>query len=156
AAVYTRQRRWRDALDESNASLEIREALGDRLGLAETLVQKGEVLLALGDSAGGLEAARHAAAIADDVDLPDVVTGARTLEGRILRTLGRPDEAEVALRQAIATIESTRARVAGTDVDRARYLSEALEPYVDLAGLLAGEHREFDALAIAEQAHARA
>jgi CHAT domain-containing protein/Tfp pilus assembly protein PilF len=156
ANVYQRQQRWKEALDELAKSLEMRETIGDRFGIAETLVERGEALSALGQRDAALESVRRAAALADELDLPTVTVGARTIEGKTLIALGRTAEAEIALREAIRSVEATRERVAGTGIDRARYLADSLEPYVVLASLLARSGREFDALVVAEQAHARA
>jgi CHAT domain-containing protein/lipopolysaccharide biosynthesis regulator YciM len=155
AVVYRHERRWQEAMNELNASLEVRESIGDRLGIAETLVERGDVQLNLHEYDAALESVTRGAALADELDLPEVAFGARTIQGKTLIALGRSAEAETALRGAIRTIEATRLRVAGTAIDRARYLSESIEAYVVLAGLLAERHRDFDALVVAEQSHAR-
>jgi tetratricopeptide (TPR) repeat protein len=156
ATLDVRQQRWEAALGELAKSLETREAIGDRLGIAESLVSKAEAQTALGDQTGALESVRRAGTIADELDLPEVAYGARTAEGRILAAQGRAADAEAAYREAIQRVETTRDRVAGSAIDRVRYLAVSVEPYAGLASLLARGGRGLDALAVAEQAHARA
>jgi tetratricopeptide (TPR) repeat protein len=156
AEVYLHQRRWTDALEELSTSLETREAIGDRLGIAETLVSRAQALAGLGRLPEALDSAGRGAALADEIDLPDVAAGARALQGKLLVRMHRASDAETALRDAIALVEATRTRVAGTAVDRARYLAVSVEPYGELASLLAADGRALESLQVAEQAHARA
>ncbi len=156
ATVHLRQRRWTAALAELGKSLETREAIGDRLGIAESLVAKAEAQSALGDATTALETARRAGALAGELDLPEVLYGARTIEGKLLAAQGRSADAAAAFREAILRVETARDRVAGSAIDRAGYLASSLEPYVGLASLYARDGRTLDALSVAEQAHARA
>jgi tetratricopeptide (TPR) repeat protein len=156
ATIDVRQRRWTAALAELGKSLDTREAIGDRLGIAESLVAKAEAQSALGEAAAALESARRAGAIAAELDLPEVFYGARTMEGKLLAAQGRSADAEAAFKEAITRVEMARDRVAGSAIDRAGYLASSLEPYVGLASLYAHHGRALEALTLAEQAHARA
>lgn len=68
---------------------------------------------------------------------------------------GHPDLTERAYRRAIAIIEQVRSSAGGVEL-RPWVLARRTPPYVELLALLVAQHRDVDALIIAESLHARA
>ncbi|HEV7242388.1 MAG TPA: CHAT domain-containing protein [Thermoanaerobaculia bacterium] len=76
--------------------------------------------------------------------------------GRALRSLGRTSEAERAFRRSIALIEAQRSQISAGEDASARYFEHKVDPYAELAQILAAQGRSPEALQISERVRARA
>src|SRR5262249_22100132 len=108
-----------------------------------------------GDFTRAIETSDHAAAIAEQVGLPDVFWRARSTSGKALLALNRPDQARRAFDLAIASIEGLRSRIAGPELDRQRFFEDKLSPYHGMVELFVIQKNLWGALAYAERAKAR-
>ena len=155
ADIYSRQGRQKEALPLLEQAAKIFEALNDKNNLARTFRGTSEAL----DRTGQLEPALTA--VGKAIDLSRQVSDVegewqgRTLQARILKRLGRLDEARFELENAVAQLESQRLRVAGGDEERQRYFERAMPPYHSLIEIEVAAKRPFNALRYAERAKAR-
>lgn len=137
------------------AGLELGEELADRVGVARHTHELAAVDLRLGDAQQARRRAGRAATLAGDVGELEIYWRARTTEGQALRALGASAEAQAALDEAIATLETLRGRVAGGEMERQRFLATRLAPYHELFRLALAAGRPEAALAAAERARGR-
>lgn len=80
---------------------------------------------------------------------------AQTALARALTPLGRFDDAELAYRDAISTVEAELGATPADDLSRVRLYDDKAAPYRGLAGLLAARGKAADALALTEAIRAR-
>ena len=86
----------------------------------------------------------------------DSVARVQTLVGQCLNSLGKKEDARLAFEEAVAEIEHVRGQLAGGAEEAESFLADRIAPYQELVALFANDHRNEDALAIAERASARA
>ena len=80
---------------------------------------------------------------------------AKTLIGRALLKLGKPDEARAAFLDAIGAIEQRRASLTGTGNDEQQFFSDKTGPYLDMCALALRRHDIPDAVKWLENEQAR-
>jgi CHAT domain-containing protein len=150
------QGRYDLALDYFKKSLAEYEAIGEKaIGEALTLGELGLLYYSQGDYAKALEFSERAAVIAARMDAREVLWECRTTSGRAYRALNQPAEARYAFQQAIATVESLRAQVAGGEQEQQRFFEDKVSPYQLMVELLVEQNHAGEALAFAERSKAR-
>ena len=155
ALGYRLQGSYDLAAENFRKALHLREELGDKWGTAHALVGLSRVYSAEGDHARALEHAERAAALAREADIRDILWDALTLAGSAHRALGQPARARQSFEEAVSTIETLRAQVAGAGQDRQRFFEGKISPYNKMVELLTAEGDAGGALAYAEQGKAR-
>jgi tetratricopeptide (TPR) repeat protein len=133
----------------------MREAIGDKSGIAITLQNMGEVYDKHGDYAKALETASRATTLARQIGANDTLWKAHFTAGAAYRALKDYAQARLAFEEAISIIETLRASVAGGVGEQQRFFESRVSPYHALVGLLAREGRLAEALSVAERAKAR-
>ncbi len=153
--VYERLEKLDLALEYYQKSLASREASRNGRGLVSSLYSLAGLYAKQGKPAQALEFAERSAAAAQQSGFQEEFWRVRTIAGRALRDLNRPKEARIAFDEAIATIESLRAQVAGGE--RAEQLSfeRRIAPYLETVKLLVAENNASEAFVYAERAKAR-
>jgi CHAT domain-containing protein len=86
---------------------------------------------------------------------PDLIAQAYTALSECYRALGKTAEAEQSLRQAIEATERQRTQIVGNEQSFELFFAKHVTPYTALVSLLVDQHRNDEALAIAEKAKAR-
>lgn len=143
------------ALDLLGKALALNEAIGDKRGMADRLLNIGETHRLQGSHAQALEAAERAANIAAQIEGWQLFQEARTLAGLAQLALDHPAEARRSFAEAIATIETMRADVAGVEQERQQFFERRVLPYYGMVRLMAAQNQPFEALGFAERARAR-
>lgn len=154
AALADARRRQGDptrALALLQHSLEIAERLEEIPPLVPTLRQIATLKLESGDAAEALDLAQRAAEKARHYELLEELWPALLISARAENALGRPEQAERILREAVDVIEDLRAHAVGPESDRAAFLVSRAAPYQDLVALLADRGRSWEALTVAER-----
>lgn len=115
-------------------------------------------LLLADDGEGGraVEAGRQARAAADATGNPEMRWSAAHGHGRILRRLGRREEALVSILDAVAIIEGMRVDLLPSDAAKSGFFEKRQVVFEDAAALLVDLGRPERALEIAERARSRA
>ena len=139
-----------DALASHQQAFDLSQALGDRAAVAvmQALVATEQAELDHLDQA--LESAKRAANMAREIESDDTLAQALVVKARVLRHRGDRDAAEHALQEAIAAVESGRARAG--DEPRNDFFGDTRGPYRAMALLLADAGKPSDALLFAERA----
>jgi CHAT domain-containing protein/Tfp pilus assembly protein PilF len=154
--IHDEQGDYAQALEDLRKSLEIREATKDQAGIAATLGGISSVYEKQGRHIQALDFAERAAALARQVGAAETLSEALLTAGAAHRALDRPTQARQAFEEAITTIESLRAQIAGGEQERQLYFESKVSPYHAMVDLLTREGRLAEALAFAERAKARA
>jgi CHAT domain-containing protein len=139
-----------EALASHQQAFDLSNALGDRAAVAvmQTLLASEHAELDHKDQA--LELAERAANLAREIESDDTLARARVVKARVLRKNDDRDGAERALQEAIAAVESGRARAG--DEPRNDFFGDTRGPFRAMALLLAENGRAADALVVAERA----
>ena len=139
-----------DALASYQKALDLSNELGDAAAVAvvQTLLATEHAELDHNDQA--LEMAERAASAARAIESDDTLAQARLVTARVLRKTGDREGAEGALQEAMAAIESGRARAG--DEPRNDFFGDTRGPYRAMALLLADAQKPTDALLFAERA----
>jgi CHAT domain-containing protein len=130
--------------------------MGDKDGIAETLNDIGGVYVAQGLYSQALDTASRAAALAGQIGSMEALWKASLTTGVAYRALNQPAMARPAFEDAITTIETLRANVAGGVREQQRFFESKVSPYHAMVDLLAHEGRPAEALIFAERAKSRA
>jgi CHAT domain-containing protein len=143
------------ALEFFQKSWKLNEEMGDRSMSAALLANIAQEYRFAGNYAEALSYSTRSATLAREIKEPDSLLQALTTAGKASRSLNRLKEAQQYFEEAIATTESLRSQVAGTELEQQRFLESRLSPYQELADLLVQANRPSDALTYAERAKAR-
>lgn len=147
-------------LDEAESlhrrALVIREELGSRVGIVESLTALAHLADRRDRPAEALPYAERAVTLARESLLLNQLWKAQYTQGHIQSALGLSDDAARSYAAAIATIERLRQAAAGGDAGQREYLFERVGPYYGLATLKAKAGDAWGALAVTEQSRARA
>jgi tetratricopeptide (TPR) repeat protein/CHAT domain-containing protein len=152
--VHSASDRHEEALASFQKALDLSNELNDAAAIAvmQTLLAGEHADLDHVDQA--IELAERAATVARAIESDDTLAKAKVIAARALRKKGDRDGAERALRDAVAAVESGRART-GDDA-RDEFFGDTRGPYREMALLLA-EPRDAgkigEALLFAERAH---
>src|SRR5262249_8809646 len=97
----------------------------------------------------------RAADLATLMDAPAEALQAQTAAGKAYFALNQLDQASVSFNEAIASIETLRAQVAGGEEDQQRQFESKISPYYAMVELLIAQRKPDEALIYAERAKAR-
>jgi CHAT domain-containing protein/Tfp pilus assembly protein PilF len=153
--IALEQRDTREAEAMFRRALEIREAIHDRAGVAQTLNGLARLALDAGRLDDALELARRSTAFSERYGQNELLWESLTLTGIAYRRLGQTDAARASLSNAVAVIEQLRGEVAGPALGRERFFETKLSPYHELVALSLDGGAEAEALEIAERAKGR-
>ena len=144
-----------EALRFYEECLRLAAELGNRekVALASYGAAKAHYSLAAHQKA--LDMANAAAELARQIGLDDCLWGARTVSGKALRALGKPQLARASLDEAVAVVERLRQQVAGGEQERQRFFEKRVAPFYELIGLLIDGGDYAGALGYAERAKGR-
>ena len=154
--VYNSQGNHAQAIEYYQRSLALREAIGNKAEVADTLNNIGEVYVAQGRYSQALDAASRTAALARQIGYIEILWKARLVAGVAYRALNEPVQARLAFEEAITTIETLRANVAGGAEEQQRFFESKVSPYHAMVDLLTRDGRPAEALIFAERAKSRA
>ena len=127
----------------------------DQGARAFALLGMAEAYGAQRDAEKALAAATESAALFAQAGVREPLWRARLAAGRALRALARWPEAQHALEEAIAAVESLRDDVVGEEQTLARFFEARTAPYREMVDLLASRGQAEPALLYAERARAR-
>lgn len=133
----------------------MRETIGDKLGISQSLNSIAHVHHDSGDYEKALEFAERASAVAREIGNREALWNARTVAGRSNRALDRLLPARAAFSEAIDTIEALRFQVAGGEKDQEQFFENKVSPYHAMAELLLAQNKAGEALEYAERSRAR-
>jgi len=153
--VYNSQGNHAQAIEYYQRSLALREAIGNKAEVADTLNNIGEVYVAQGRYSQALDAASRTAALARQIGYIEILWKARLVAGVAYRALNEPVQARLAFEEAITTIETLRAKVAGGAEEQQRFFESKVSPYHAMVDLLTRDGRPAEALIFAERAKSR-
>ena len=154
--VYIALRQFSAARATLEQCLAFRDAVGDRRGRADVLIEMAELDRRRGRLQNGLDRAKEAEQLAAVMELPDVQWRALTLVGRLQLARSRPADAREAFDGAIALIEGMRSRNPGREETRSRFFADRLAPYQERIALALAASNTAEALSFAERSKARA
>src|SRR5258705_323674 len=146
--VYLRQRNYSQALDNYQKALLLFESLGSNEAAADVLTRIADARLQQGDYIQSLEIAERAYVVAKHVESADALWYARLISGKANRGMGRTAQAAQCFIEAIAIVESLRARPAASE---GRERNSTL-PYLAVVDLLIGQNRLVEAFDYVERA----
>ncbi len=153
--LHSRQGNYAQALEFFRKSLAMREALGNKAGIARTLKNIGFAHEKQGHYSQSLEFAERAAALARQPGGIETLWRARLTAGTAYRALNQPAKARQAFDEAITTIETMRAQVAGGEQEQQRFFESKVSPYHAMVELLIAQNNTAEALTYAEHAKSR-
>ncbi len=153
--VHYWQGNYAQALEIYQKSLAMREALGDKAGVSSTLTDMGNASRLLRNYAQALDFGRRAAVLAKQIGDPDEFWRAQNEVGLSYRALNQLVPARQAFDEAIGTVETLRAQVAGGEQEQQRFFEDKLDPYQGMVELLVDQKQFSAALGYAERAKAR-
>ncbi len=153
--VHYNQADYAQALNYFQKSLALREALGNKNGIAVALRNIAKVHQKQGRHALTLDFAERAAAMARRIGETEVLWPARLMSGAAYRAIKEPTKAREAFEEAITTVETLRASVAGGEEEQQRFFASKVSPYHAMAELLIAQGRLTEALTFAERAKSR-
>jgi CHAT domain-containing protein/tetratricopeptide (TPR) repeat protein len=154
-SLYGATRNYELALDNYHQSLEIKEALPDRAGVAEILNNIARIQHLQHNDAESLRLAERASDLARLIGMRSTLWQARTLAGQAYVSLSQPAQARKAFEEAISTIETMRATVAGDERQQQGFFEDKVAPYLAIMELLLDQKETGEALSYAERAKAR-
>lgn len=153
--VHARQGNYAQALEHFQKSLALGEALGDTDVVSRTLIDMGNASRLKGNYVQALDFASRSAVLTKQFGYPVEFSRAQIEVGQVYRVLNQLNPARQAFEEAIATIETLRAQVAGGEQDQQRFFENRLDPYQAMVELLVAQNQASVALAYAERAKAR-
>lgn len=146
-------------LDEAEAAfdraLKYARLVGLRSVEVEVLHGQGSLALSRQDWSKALTLYQQSAVLATQVNRTGALPWLRQGEARALRGLGRVDEALVAAREAVRSVEGLRAELGGSDL-RSGYLEDKQGIYQQAVRLALQAQRPDEAFSLAERSRARA
>jgi CHAT domain-containing protein/Tfp pilus assembly protein PilF len=153
--VHRARGSYTQAVEALQKSLAIKEGMRNKAGTAVTLLNIGSLYVLQRDYVTALDHGSRAAAIAREIGSLETLWEAQSVMGEAYQALHQPDRAREAFDEAITTIESLRALVAGPELERERFFENKLAPYHSMVRLRLARGNAVEALAYAERAKAR-
>jgi CHAT domain-containing protein/tetratricopeptide (TPR) repeat protein len=153
--VHAAQSNYARALELFEQSLKISKEVGDKAIMADSLINLAIVHRSQGSYTLALQFARRAADLATRIGDPENASEAQTVAGKAYLALNQPDHARLSFDEAIASIETLRAQVAGGEEEQQRQFESKISPYYAMVELLVAQRKPDEALSYAERAKAR-
>lgn len=144
------------AIDYYQKSLKLAEELGSRRVIMEALYGIANHSYLAGRYDKAIELWDRATAIAKEGGDVDSFWRLRMFTGKAHRAANQPDQARRAFEDAIESIESMRAQVAGHRQEQQQFFESRVAPYHLMVDLLVGQKAAAEAFAYAERAKGRA
>jgi CHAT domain-containing protein/Tfp pilus assembly protein PilF len=154
-SVHVAQRNYAQAMELFRQSLTISEDVGDKPIMVQALNNLASVHQAQGRYTLALQSAQRAADLAKLIGAPEDVSQSLTAAGRAYFALNQLDQARLSFDEAIASIETLRAQVAGGEEEQQRHFESKISPYYAMVELLVAQRKPDEALSYAERAKAR-
>lgn len=158
-AIHLDVGRYTEARAALEQSMRLREQLETASGMAETASYLALLEAHTGRLPRAIEYAEPSVSLARESKVRSLLWRALATAGHLYRLARDYDKSEQALAEAVKTVEETRARVAGDEEDRQRFLQRLLEAkvsaYVEMVELYLDQGQAWRALAQAERAKAR-
>jgi CHAT domain-containing protein/tetratricopeptide (TPR) repeat protein len=153
--VHASQGNYARALELFEQSLKISEEVGDKAIMVEALINQAIVHRSQGRYTLALQFAQRAADLATRIGNHDDASEAQTAAGKAYFALNQLDQARLSFDEAIASIETLRAQVAGGEEEQQRHFESKISPYYAMVELLVAQRKPDEALSYAERAKAR-
>lgn len=153
--AYTKGGDYRQALEHHQKALVIARDSSDVIREADINRSLADDFLHLGDPQKALECADRSSSLAVSSGATSSLWQARTIAGRALLTLNRPEDARRAFRDAIDNVERLRDQVAGDERDRQLFFENKTGPYDGMIRLSLAEGNWAEAFSYAERAKGR-
>jgi CHAT domain-containing protein/predicted negative regulator of RcsB-dependent stress response len=153
--VYLAQSNYGQALELFRQSLKISEDVKDKANMVQALNNLASVHQAQGSYTLALQSAQRAADIATRIGATEDASQAQTAAGKAYFALNQLDQARLSFDEAIASIETLRAQVAGGEEEQQRSFESKISPYYAMVELLVAQRKPDEALSYAERAKAR-
>jgi CHAT domain-containing protein/tetratricopeptide (TPR) repeat protein len=154
--ILHRSGRVPEALPKLAEALEIAARIGDHETAMATRVVRGEIAYEQARYADAASEVEPVSDFARRENLPRLLIRADDVLGVSLQRLGRKEEAEAALAEAIRVTEQLRAELPGERQAMARYASDEIATYRHMVQMQIENGRAEVALAYAERSKARA
>src|SRR6266511_3496369 len=153
--VHMAQGNYAQGLELFRQSFKISEEAGDKPIMVQALSNMASVHQSQGAYTLALQFARRAADLATRIGAPDGASQAQTAAGKAYFALNQLDQARLSFDEAIASIETLRAQVAGGEEEQQRHFESKISPYYAMVELLVAQRKPDEALSYAERAKAR-
>jgi CHAT domain-containing protein/tetratricopeptide (TPR) repeat protein len=153
--VHVAQSNYAQALELFEQSLKISQEASDKAIMVLALNNLASVHQSQGSYTLALQFARRAADLATRIGAPDDASQAQTAVGKAYFALNQLDQARLSFDEAIASIETLRAQVAGGEEEQQRHFESKISPYYAMVELLVAQRKPDEALSYAERAKAR-
>ena len=153
--VHRLQGNYAQSLEYYQKSLAMWESTGDKKGIADSLCRIGDIYEKQGRHSQALDYSERAIVLARQISAADTLRRALFNSGVAYRALNQFAKARQAFGEAIATIETLRAQIAGGEQEEQRYFESKVSPYHAMVDLLIAENHPAEALTFAERAKAR-
>ena len=154
-AAYFDLADYAQALAYYQKSLSMWESTGDKKVIAISLCRIGDAFEKQGRHSQALDFDERATVLARQIGDADTLRRALFNSGVVYRAQNQFAKARQAFGEAIATIETLRAQIAGGEQERQRYFESKVSPYHAMVDLLIAEDHPAEALTFAERAKAR-
>jgi CHAT domain-containing protein/tetratricopeptide (TPR) repeat protein len=154
--VAESRRQYDQALGRYKEAYDLYKADEIKEGMIRALHQQGEILLETTKLDDAKAAFQQAAALAEEIDIPDLLWPCYCNEAEIAVQKHDDRTAELFFEQAIATIEDIRLDMSGGAASGAGFLTDKMTAYHGLIRLLIAKGDLLEALAEAERAKGRA
>jgi CHAT domain-containing protein len=150
--VYERRHEPTAALDWHFKSLALAEQMKHQRLIGDVCNSLSADYYQQGTLDKALEFAERASHVARDTGRREALIEARMHAGRANRALGQTAVARQAFEEAINTVESVRADVAGGEQEKQHFFETEITPYQEMVELLVEQNHSSEALRFAERA----
>ena len=153
--LYSRDKNYAAARPRLEAAIKLAESIGDMADINGCRIILGQMANEQGSYPVAEQLARSAADYARSSGERQMLVTALDLLGVTLRDQDRPQEAEVALREAIQTTEELRQELPGDRQGAINYMDQRMLPYLHMVQVQLDRGRAESALAYVERGKAR-
>lgn len=153
--VYAAQDRLTQAMESYQRSLDLQEKFGFRSMKASSLLGIAVTREKEGNHAEAARVAAGATQIARENNYPEVLWRTLTAQGRAMRALKQPEQAERSFTEAVEILERMRGHLVGDEREQQLFFEDKTEPYVALVELAFQKQDPSAAFRYAELAKAR-
>jgi CHAT domain-containing protein len=150
--IYELRGEHGSAVDWHNKSLALAEQMNHQRLIADACNSLSFDYYGQGAFERALEFAERASDIVRSTGRREALIDARIHAGRAYRALGRTAEAGGAFEEAVNTVESVRADIAGGEQERQQFFETKITPYQEMVELFVEQNRNSEALQFVERA----
>jgi CHAT domain-containing protein/Tfp pilus assembly protein PilF len=153
--LYRHQSKFREALEHFEKSLKIYQTIGDKHGMANALEGIADAQYFLGNYSEAIKSAERGTTLASEGNYLEFLWKLYVTGGVAHRAMGQPDKARLLFDQSIATIETLRSQLGGSEQERQNFFEHRISPYQEAVALLLSQDKSSEALLYAEHSKAR-